>query len=250
LISGGFPQEIIFMNFKWIGKKIMGYNNSAIIVVDMLNDFIKPTGSLYVKNSEKIIEPIKNILNTARIVGAQVVYVCDSHEENDPEFKDWPKHCVKGTWGAEIIDELMPKRQGGGKGFIANDQKVPDLVIKKNQLSAMTSFHFRTWLDEWTYLTGKTASQCIYIVGVATEYCIKSLALDLSVLGPYTEGILGRTNIISDCIEGVNLKNGDVTLAIADISKYTSFMSSDELIKINLVAKNIDINLAKEIYEI
>ncbi len=226
------------------------YNNSAIIVVDMLNDFIKPTGSLYVKNSEKIIEPIKNILNTARIVGAQVVYVCDSHEENDPEFKDWPKHCVKGTWGAEIVGELTPKRQGGGIsgyriGFEANNQKVPDLIIRKNQLSAMTSFHFRTWLNEWTYLTRKIATQRIYIVGVATEYCIKSLALDL-----YAEGTLGRANIISDCIEGVNLKNGDITQAIADISRYANFMSSDELMKINLVAKNIDINLAKEIYEI
>jgi nicotinamidase-related amidase len=219
----------------------------------MLNDFIGSTGSLYVKNSEKIIEPIKNILDAARIVGAQVVYVCDSHEENDPEFKDWPKHCVKGTWGAEIIDELMPKRQGGGIsgyriGFEANDQKVPDLIIRKNQLSAMTSFHFRTWLNEWTYLSRKNANiepQYIYVVGVATEYCVKSLVLDL-----YSRNDLLRVHVVSDCIEGVDLKKGDVTEAIVDISRYAHFIHSSELLKMRLVQKNIDINLPREIYEI
>lgn len=213
----------------------------------MLNDFINPTGSLYVKNSEKIIEPIKNILNAARIVGAQIVYVCDWHEENDPEFENWPKHCVKNTWGAEIVDELMPKRQGGGNGFIANNQKVPDLVIHKNQLSAMTSFHFRTWLNEWTYLSKNGVDrehQYIYIVGVATEYCVKSLAIDLhSQTNPL------RIHVVSDCIEGVDLKKGDITEAIADTSRFANFIRSSELLNINLMA-NIDISLPKEIYEI
>lgn len=226
----------------------MSYN-SAIIVVDMLNDFVNSTGSLYVKNSEKIIEPIKNILDAARIIGAQVVYVCDWHEENDPEFENWPKHCVKNTWGSEIIDELMPKRQGGGNGFIANNQKVPDLVIHKNQLSAMTSFHFRTWLNEWTYLSRKgihKEPQYIYIVGVATEYCVKSLAIDLlhSQTNPF------RVHVVSDCIEGVDLKKGDITEAIVYISRFANFIRSSELLNINLVAKNIDISLPKEIYEI
>jgi nicotinamidase-related amidase len=234
-------------------------NNSAIIIVDMLNDFAHPTGSLYVKNSEKIIEPIKNILDAARIVGAQVIYACDWHDENDPEFENWPKHCVKNTWGANIVDELMPKRRGGGNGFIANDQSVPDLMIHKNQLSAMTSFHFRTWLNEWTYLSRATKNrdkqhQYIYIVGVATEYCVKSLVIDLhSQMNPL------RVHVVSDCIEGVDLKKGDVTEAIVDISRYAHFIRSNELISRQadisdigvhqLIQKNIDIDIPKSIYD-
>jgi nicotinamidase-related amidase len=220
-------------------------HNNAIIIVDMLNDFISKDGSLYVPGSEKLIPRIRNIVDVAHKIGTQVVYVCDSHSNDDPEFKSWPKHCVSGTHGAKIIEELNPERQGGGKNFYPGTNNPPDLIIEKNKLSALSSFHFRCWLNEWTLLSQElNAPTDIYIVGVATEYCILSLVKDLRKEYKY------RVSVVSDCIAGVDLKPGDTVEAINEIGRLANFVRSDNLVN-SLKARNIDIygNLPKQLYD-
>jgi len=82
---------------------------TAVMVIDMQNDFIEERGKLYVPRSENLIKPIKSILDKAREAGATIIYTQDWHHENDPEFKVWGEHALAGSWGAEIVEELKPK---------------------------------------------------------------------------------------------------------------------------------------------
>ncbi|MET1127916.1 MAG: isochorismatase family cysteine hydrolase [Thermoproteota archaeon] len=81
---------------------------TAVIVVDMQNDFVRPQGKLYVPSAEKTIEPIKELLNRARKAGVLVFYTKDTHYPGDPEHDIWGEHVLRGTWGWEIVDELKP----------------------------------------------------------------------------------------------------------------------------------------------
>lgn len=81
---------------------------TAVIVVDMQNDFVKPGGKLVVPTAAKTIEPIRRLLEKARASGVMVIYTQDTHYEGDPEFQIWGEHVRYGTWGWEIVDELKP----------------------------------------------------------------------------------------------------------------------------------------------
>lgn len=81
----------------------------ALIIVDMLNDFIDEKGALYCGAQAKAIIPfVRDRLSTFRKNGDLVIFLKDSHDKNDLEFTKFPKHCVTGTWGNEIIHELAP----------------------------------------------------------------------------------------------------------------------------------------------
>jgi len=82
---------------------------TAVIVVDMQNDFVKPQGKLYVPTAEETIEPIRKLLDKARAHGVKIFYTQDTHYDGDPEFEIWGEHVKHGTWGWQIIDELKPR---------------------------------------------------------------------------------------------------------------------------------------------
>ncbi len=82
---------------------------TALVVVDMQNDFAHPDGALFVPDAEKTIPTIRGLLDRFREKGAPVFFTQDWHDEDDPEFKIWPRHAVAGTWGAEIVAELAPR---------------------------------------------------------------------------------------------------------------------------------------------
>jgi len=81
----------------------------ALIIVDMLNDFIDEKGALYCgAQARAIISFVRDRLAAFRKNGDLVIFLQDSHDENDLEFIKFPKHCVTDTWGSEIIHELAP----------------------------------------------------------------------------------------------------------------------------------------------
>jgi len=81
----------------------------ALIIVDMLNDFIDEKGALYCGTEARAIIPfVRARLSAFRKNGGLVNFLKDSHDENDLEFTKFPKHCVTDTWGSEIIHELAP----------------------------------------------------------------------------------------------------------------------------------------------
>lgn len=81
---------------------------TSVIVVDMQNDFVKPEGKLYVPTAQKTVEPIRRLLDKARVKGVRIFYTQDTHYEEDPEYAIWGEHVKYGTWGWMIINELKP----------------------------------------------------------------------------------------------------------------------------------------------
>ncbi len=81
---------------------------TAVIVVDMQNDFAHPDGALYGEAAERAIPVIARLLERARPAGAHVMYTQDWHGDDDPEFAIWGEHAKAGTWGADIVEPLTP----------------------------------------------------------------------------------------------------------------------------------------------
>ena len=128
----------------------------ALIVIDMLNDFLDPKGVLYCGEAARgIIPAIKKLLEEFRARGEPVIYVCDAHEPDDREFQAFPAHCVKGSWGAEIIPELAPAPG--------------ERVIEKTRFDAF----FRTELEEVLQELGVDE---VWLCGVCTSICVMDTA--------------------------------------------------------------------------
>ena len=124
----------------------------ALIIVDMLNDFIDEKGTLFCgKEARAIIPFIQERLETFRSRGDLVIYLKDSHDEDDKEFEKFPIHCVDGTWGNEIIPELTP-RQG-------------ENVVPKKRFSGF----FGTDLDG---ILDSSGVEDVEVVGVCTSICV------------------------------------------------------------------------------
>ncbi len=131
---------------------------TAVVVIDMQNDFCHPDGELYTQSSEEIIQTITNFVSNARQKGAKVVYTKDVHPETQfddahyyNEFEQWGKHVVAGTKGAEIHKEF--------------DVRDDDFVVEKNTYDAF----FDTQLDEW--LTSRGIKNLIFM-GTLTNVCV------------------------------------------------------------------------------
>ncbi|HYZ79674.1 MAG TPA: isochorismatase family cysteine hydrolase [Solirubrobacteraceae bacterium] len=82
---------------------------TALIVMDMQNDFVADGGSLRVPDAQSTIPAITTLLDLARAYGMPVVFTQDTHREGDPEWRIWPEHAHEGTWGWQIVDALAPR---------------------------------------------------------------------------------------------------------------------------------------------
>ena len=79
----------------------------ALIVIDMLNDFLEEKGALYCGGkARKIIPFVRKRIDQMRKEKGIVIFLADTHEKDDREFKLFPRHCVGKSWGAKVIKEL------------------------------------------------------------------------------------------------------------------------------------------------
>jgi nicotinamidase-related amidase len=136
----------------------------ALLIIDMLNDFVLEGAPLEVPETRKVIPNIKKEIEKARAAGGPVIYICDAHAPDDAEFSkfDWPPHAVKGTKGAEIVDELKPE-----KG---------DIVIEKTTYSGF----YNTKLDE---TLKRLNVDSLRLTGCVTHICIMFTASDAVLRG-------------------------------------------------------------------
>src|SRR5215207_820105 len=141
---------------------------TALIVVDVQNDFADPEGSLYVGGGETVVPLINAEIEDARAQGALVVFTQDWHPETTPHFaKDggiWPVHCVGGTWGAEFHPDLVVDGPVVRKGADGHDG-----------YSGFTTRHPTTEATEPTELAAVLHGAGItklLITGLATDYCV------------------------------------------------------------------------------
>ena len=81
---------------------------NVVLIVDMLRGFLEDGHNLYCGDSAREIIPnVKRLIKDQLDMGAEIIYICDSHKPDDLEFEMFPVHCVAGTSEAEIIPELI-----------------------------------------------------------------------------------------------------------------------------------------------
>jgi nicotinamidase/pyrazinamidase len=179
---------------------------TALVVVDVQNDFADPDGSLYVRDSAAAIKAVNEAVEAAKAADATVAYTQDWHPPDTPHFaKDggtWPVHCVAGTWGAELHPDLVVdgervrKGTGGEDGYSGFTMADPE-----------TGTTSSTGLAE---LLRERGVERVVVVGLATDYCVKATALDAVGLGfPAT--------VITAGVRPVDLEPGDGERALEEM---------------------------------
>jgi nicotinamidase/pyrazinamidase len=178
-------------------------DRTALVVVDVQNDFADPGGSLYVRGGEEVIEVINAEIARARQAGALVVYTQDWHPPSTPHFaKDggvWPVHCVMDTWGAELHPALEVDGPIVRKGSHGEDG-----------YSGFTMRDPVSGEETDTELGGLLTERGIHrvvVVGLATDYCVKETAIDAARRG-------FDTVVLSAGIRAVELEPGDAERAV------------------------------------
>ncbi|MGA9753608.1 MAG: isochorismatase family cysteine hydrolase [Desulfobaccales bacterium] len=132
---------------------------AALIVADMLNDFLDPQGALYVgPQAREIIPFVAQKIAEFRAQEGVVIFVCDAHAPDDREFRYFPAHAVKGSWGGEIIPELTP-----GPG---------DHRVEKTRYSAFAHTNLEAILQ-------RERVEAVHVVGVMTSICVMETVKEL-----------------------------------------------------------------------
>jgi len=158
--------------------RINQVKKQALLVIDMLNDFALEGAPLEVPDTWEIISHIKVELEKAREKDIPVIYVCDSHEENDPEFirMGWLPHAIAGSKGAQVIEELEPL--------------TGDKVVTKKGYSGF----FNTSLEEELKKGGISE---LLVTGCVTNICVLYTVADAVQRGY-------KVKVIKNCVAGLN----------------------------------------------
>ena len=176
-----------------------GYDErSALVVVDVQNDFAHPEGSLHVPGGEDVVWAVNREIERAKSAGALVAYTQDWHPESTPHFaKDggvWPTHCVQDTWGAQfhaglvVGGPVVQKGTGGEDGYSGFSVRDPE-----------SGEEAPTALER---ILREHGVERVVVVGLAQDVCVKETVLDARRLG-------FDTVVVRDATAAVNLDPGD-----------------------------------------
>jgi nicotinamidase-related amidase len=175
----------------------------ALVVIDMLNDFIGPKATLRCESGEDIVSEIRKAVDFSHENGIQVIHVQEAHRENDRDFRVRPVHAIKGTWGSQFIPELQPEEDKG------------DYVVQKRRHSAFSYTDFDLFLREEEIDT-------VVLTGVWTNVCVRSTASDALYHG---------YNIV--CLSDATAsKDDDMHVSgLRDIALFGEVMTTEEYMK-------------------
>lgn len=182
--------------------------HTALIVVDIENDFADPRGSLYVAGGEQVVPVANREIERASAAGAVVVYKRDWHPASTPHFaKDggiWPVHCVQGSWGAELHPELrcvegltVRTGAGGEDGYSAFTER--DLTSGTERSTGLADA-----------LRARGVERAV-VLGLATDYCVRATALDATGAG-------FSTTVLRAGVRAVDRNPGDGERALAKMA--------------------------------
>src|SRR5436190_59148 len=182
---------------------------TALVVVDVQNDFADPAGSLSVRGGEAIVPRVDREVRMAEAARALVVATQDWHPEHTPHFAVdgglWPVHCVADSWGAMLhpaltIADAAPRVRKG-----ANGEDGYSGFTMRDPVSGETT---PTELER--ILHDRDIAR-VAVCGLATDYCVKATALDAARLG-------FETSVLIDAVRAVDLAPGDGDRAIAEMT--------------------------------
>jgi nicotinamidase-related amidase len=136
----------------------------ALVVVDMLNDFVRPGAPLEVPETRAILPALRRRIAKARREGELVVYLCDSHRKEDPEFAQmgWPAHAVEGTPGAGVVASLTPEPG--------------DVMVEKRTYSGFYGTTLR-------FILRRHGIRSLTLAGCVTNICILFIGAEATIRG-------------------------------------------------------------------
>ncbi len=178
---------------------MQGYDDrTALVVVDVQNDFADPGGGLPVPGGHEVVPVVNQEIERAERSGSLVVYTQDWHPPSTPHFQTeggpWPVHCVEGTWGAElhpdldVVGQVIQKGTGGEDGYSGFSVRDPASGVEQD-----------TALEN---VLRRASVERVVVVGLAADVCVKDTALDAARRG-------FRTTVLRDATRAVELEPGD-----------------------------------------
>lgn len=177
------------------------FEKAVFFDVDTQVDFLDPTGALYVPGAEGIVERVAALNRFAAKRGIPVVSTMDAHTPDDPEFRDWPPHCVAGTPGqrkpaATLLDRrvVVPNQPG-----LPEVKGAHQILLEKQALDCFTNVNLLP-------LLGRLNPGECFVYGVVTEICVKHAAFGLLSTGR-------KVAIVTDAIKELDAKAAAQTLA-------------------------------------
>lgn len=181
---------------------------TALIVVDVQNDFADPKGNLHVPGGEEVVPVVNREIDRALSAGALVAYTQDWHPPDTPHFeKDggiWPAHCVKETWGAElhpdlkVAGEIVRKGTQGEDGYSGFTVRDPE--SGNEEITRLESILRARGIEN------------VVVTGLATDYCVKATAIDAAQKG-------FSTVVLTKGIRAVNREPGDDERALEEVRR-------------------------------
>jgi nicotinate phosphoribosyltransferase len=180
--------------------------------VDLQADFMLPGGKLYVAGAEKIIPQINRLVEACRQGRVFLISSADAHKPDDPELREWPAHCLKGTAGTELVPEARVLRRlviPNQQGFVLPERlsAYQQVILENNSLDVFDNPNTEILLDRVSR-AGSTAfdSDLEFIIfGVATEYCVHQTAVGLLRRGY-------RVTLVTDAIQSFDPEKGQQIL--------------------------------------
>ena len=173
--------------------------------VDAQKDFMLPGGKLYVPEAEKLLPNIRRLVDVARDGRAFLVSHGCFHVADDPEFKTFPPHCVKGTAGADFVPEALSEEyvrvlNEPGSSLPEDFQRHQQIILEKQTLDIFESRHANALLER----LDRNAQFIVF--GVVTEYCVRFAA----------KGLLERNRkvgVVNDAIETLSREAEERTIS-------------------------------------
>ncbi|PYQ41092.1 MAG: hypothetical protein DMG99_12090 [Acidobacteria bacterium] len=185
-------------------RRIMVSRDYIFWEVDVQRDFMLPGGKLYVPGAEKLLSNIRRLTDPARLGKVFLVSHGCFHTPNDPEFKTFPPHCVKGTPGAELVPEALTAKvarvPNDASATLPEDlSQYQQILLEKQTLNVFESRH----AEELVRRLGNDAEFVVF--GVVTEFCVSFAAKGLLERGR-------RVAVVQDAIETLKRDDGECTI--------------------------------------
>jgi nicotinamidase/pyrazinamidase len=171
---------------------------TALVVVDVQNDFADPAGALSVAGGTAIVPVVNGHVAAALAAGALVVYTQDWHPAHTPHFAPdggtWPVHCMMDTWGAALHPDLVVAGPAVRKGSSGEDG-YSGFTMRDPVTGA-------TIATELAAILHARGIRRVAVCGLATDYCVAATAIDAATLG-------FETSLLLDAVRAVDLVPGD-----------------------------------------
>jgi len=172
----------------------MRMKNIFFVDVDTQRDFMFPSGALYVPGAERMIPKLRRLFDFARVNEISILSTVDAHVANDPEFQQFPAHCVQGTEGQRKLDDtLLPRplifqNKPVDRNLLDVVRKHQQIIIEKQKLDPLSNPVFERLL--------RVLPPHAIVFGVATEYCVKLASLGIRRMGV-------PVAVVTDAIRGL-----------------------------------------------